>query len=466
MHVIGAYEPGWKVAIHGSCICNEIIALSNRHLIDRSYIRFNPGYFKRMCKPLLARLPQDVTPMSYYDIINHYSCGKKKVYIRALEKIRAVGYDRRWSYVKMFVKPDKYAESEIHAKAPRAIQYRDPAFNLLIARFLKPFEEQFYKSDDIAKGKNVQQRARICIEKYQMFEQPLVIMLDHSKFDSTVNVEHLKMKHKAYHRCFNNSALKNLLKCQLKNKGFSKNGIRYTIKGTVMSGDYDTGLGNTLINWLVLHSWCRKIKHEVFIDGDDSLVFIDRRDFSKLSFDHFEKMGFETKMEITTDLQQAEFCQSKIIFGQIPCFVRNPYRMISHSNVSLKRYPAKLWPNILAGRGICELVLNRGIPIGQHLGAYYLVPGLKPIWDPEDFYKFKINKDTVACEITDEARYSYYEAFGIDINQQLAIEQSFSNAKMKFNSYTTDEKYEQIFESWQSLPTTKEEAQTKYCNEF
>lgn len=155
----------------------------------------------------------------------------------------------------MFVKPDKYPEAAIRDKAPRAIQYRSPMYNLLIGRFLHVYEHALMEKLDgpsqtpfLAKGYNNQERAQILMEKISMFKNPQYICLDHSKFDSSISAELLKVEHLVYWKQFKNKWLRHLLKYQINNRGYTKSGIRYSIRGTRMSGDYNTGLGLSLIH--------------------------------------------------------------------------------------------------------------------------------------------------------------------------------------------------------------------------
>lgn len=453
--VNNAFPGTYRVATHASCICNEVRALYNRHLVDRTTIKFESSYFKRMTRKVVRELDmRHISPVGYYNIINGYHGSKRNAYLRALDNIRLIGFDKRWTYVKMFVKPDKYPEDACLDKAPRAIQYRSPEFNLLIARYLKPIEEAFYSMTSpggfrfVAKGLNNVQRAEELCRQAATFDNPCFVLLDHSAFDSTINTTHLNETHKFYEKLNNSRTFRSLMRHQLNNKGFSKHGIRYRIKGTRMSGDYDTALGNSFINYVVLRSWLRnhQVRGEILLDGDDSIVTINRSDLHRLDFDHFERCGFETKVEVVYDISEVEFCQSKYLPTNPPRFSRNPLRALSRLNISLRDYHGKGWARYQAGIGRGEMATNIGVPVMYAVGEKLAKLSSKPIYDTDIAYKIQV--DMTPIPITDEVRDAYYRAWGISPSQQVAIESSYT-------PFVRARPFE-LIQSFLSLPTNAE----------
>lgn len=428
-----AYTSTYRVVTHAGCICNEYRALTNRHLVDRSYIKFDASYYRRCARKVVRELDSaTIDPVSYFDVISGYTGPKRKTYLRALEDINTYGFDKRWAYIKMFVKPDKYPAAKAAVKPPRAIQYRTPAYNLLMARYLKPMEEWFYQQTSpggfrfIAKGLNNVQRAELLRDQTLTFKNPAFILLDHAAFDSTINVDHLKSTHNFYKRLNPSRRLQDLLKYQLKNKGFSKHGIRYTIKGTRMSGDYDTAFGNSFINYVVLRSWLRynQVKGEIILDGDDSIVVVERSDIARLNFDHFEKCGFETKHQIVYNINEVEFCQSKYLPTEPPRFSRDPIRALSRLNISIKSYHGSGWRRYQAGIGRAEMALNQGVPILYRVGEKLAALSQRPIFDTETAYKIQV--DTTFIPVTDAVRVAFWRAWGISPAEQLSIESDYT----------------------------------------
>lgn len=237
-----------QVNVHRSCVCNELIALHNRHLLDRKTETYDPEYMRAgivAAKRDFITYMDGTMPCTYWDVIKHYRGAKRAMYVRALDEIKVIGFQKQWARIKMFVKPDKYDAEKVLDKAPRAIQFRRPPFNLKLATFLKPIEERFYEYAPesngfrhiIAKGKNNEQRAQDLVDMSSDFEHPVYLLLDHCKFDSSVTIEHLRMLAKIYLAILPYKTLKMLLRLQIHNKGRTQGGIAYSIDGTKMSGE-------------------------------------------------------------------------------------------------------------------------------------------------------------------------------------------------------------------------------------
>lgn len=420
----------------------------------------------------MRNLELDVSPITYLKLVNTYSGGKRRMYLRAYEKVLAEGWRKEWAYVKMFVKPDKYPEGAIREKAPRAIQYRSPMFNLMVGRYLHAYEHKLMQYEDtgptsttfFAKGLNQQQRAEILMRKISAFKSPLFICLDHSKFDSTIDVELLKLEHLIYYRTFRSKRLRWLLRHQLANKGLTKSGIKYFVKGTRMSGDYNTGLGNSLVNYLCLRSWLdgSGVVGEILLDGDDSIVIIEADMRERLNEEHFSRFGFTTKIGYTTRVCEVEFCQSRLLPSG-PVMARNPFRALSHLAVSVKTFPPKVWPRIQQARGMCEFVGSSGVPILQAFGER-MMTGVKPLFLGDDLEKWKLARTSERRSVTDEVRLEFYDAWGLDPYTQELIEESFSDPHLlsvgnlsKNSDIYNDESLQAAAERWASLATNSGE---------
>ncbi|WAK79898.1 MAG: RNA polymerase [Tombusviridae sp.] len=419
---------GYQVGVHKTCSCNELVALHNRHLIDRQ-INFDLEYWKSQARMITSGwLFQDIERATLWSCVMAYSGGKRRVYAAAYRELLLTGQRATDTNITMFVKQDKYALCEVEEKMPRAIQYRSPRYNLQLASYLRPFEHVFYQMEGrgpsrtrvITKHLNKRQIATLFLEKAACFSCPIFISADHSKFDSTVNTSHLKMEHAVYDKCFKSKHLKKLLYHQLSNRGYTRSGIRYTIKGTRMSGDYNTGLGNSLINRVVLESWLYKIKHEIMLDGDDSVIIVEAHDLHLLKMDHFEKMGFITKMEFTEEITEVQYCQTRLVLGSHVTMCRNPWRALSNMAVTPKKYHPSVYRDWFSGVAECEASSNYGMPIYTSLMK---VVGKRVVKDEE--YHRKMQNEVVSVSDTVN-RVGFENTFGISIKLQLAIEERVS----------------------------------------
>lgn len=456
----------YAVNVHSSCVCNEYKALTNRHLVDRSSIKFNRALWMRVARETIKYYPKNLKKVSTMEVINCYKGGKKAAYLRAAENLRVNGYQEKFKVVSMFVKPDRYPEDDCVEKDPRAIQYRKMEFNLALSRYIKAFEHEIYatltmgvvsQTRVIAKGLNNYERAELMLDKDSYFSQPVYLLLDHSRFDSTINQTHLRTTHKKYQRAFRSNWLQKLLNAQLVNKGFSKNGIVYRAKGTRMSGDPDTGCGNTVVNLDCLIGFlsiCGIRKYDLILDGDDSVLWIEKTDLSKIRLEIFEQLGFMTKCEMVYDIIDVEFCQCKIIRAQRPVLVRNPLRMMSHTQVSRKIYPRHHIKHWLSGVGLCEMSSAQGIPVSQAYGAYLFKQSAKQIYDDDTRWKMELlNIQTKEIEVTAQARLDYWQAWGVPISLQLLLETSFPVVGYSDNkTHENVTAYWSLFSTYESLP--------------
>lgn len=432
--IISAIPGTYQVRIHNSCICNEEIALRNRHLVDRSYIPFNNALWKAAFSYSWKQLTNlECKYTSIWKIANSYSGGKRNQYLRAADRLEVESLMRKDAILKMFVKPDKMSLADIGEKPPRAIQYRSPKYNLVLASYLKDLEHQFYqistgpsKTHDIAKGKNLVQRAEDLITKSSYFKNPVFCNSDISKMDSCVRTEHQKECFRFYLNKFPSKTLKRVLYYQLNNKGYSKNNIKYKVKGTRASGDFTTGFENTLITWVCI----RYIAHiagvivELYVDGDDLVIIMESVDQTKFTIvlnSVFPKLGFEIKTSWVKDIQELDFCQSRVLLSDPPRMARNPVRALSNFNVSLKNYPSKIWPRLIQAKADCERYGNPGVPILQQLGIKFDRKA-KPMYDKEQEEILKMQSKAGNLLITDSVRNSYCIAWGLTPYEQELIE--------------------------------------------
>lgn len=435
LNVVSLNPQAYQVTTHSSCVCNEVVGLHNRHYpasVDETY---SVTYFHKHCFNLPVL--DDYKPTTKQEVVNAYVGHKKHVYTHALANLRQGLQLNRWTRISMFIKSDKYSRGSLESsdpKTPRAIQFRSPEFNLLEACKLKPYEHLLYKTLKspiglrvVAKGLNNVERATNIVEASAKFSHPVYILLDHSKFDSCVRVAHLKWTHKQYGRTIRNRFLRYLLSKTLRNRGRSKGGVRYTVEGGRMSGDFDTALGNTMINFMVLTSGVRKIRHHLLIDGDDSVLIMEAEDWDMLGEEkmktHCALMGFKTKVEITRDLWQVEFCRSKLIPADPPRFARDPVRALSNYSVTLKDYSGEARLRYLAGIGQGEMAASAGVPILQAYALSLSRAHTNPMYIEELAVAYGPPGEPLT--ISPEVRVWFQEQWGIAPDQQQRIESSF-----------------------------------------
>lgn len=425
---------------HKSCVCNEIVALSQRHQVDDGSRYTSKLDLKQYLRPLI----HPISSTSEDHIISRAVSSKKKLLKQAQETLAYLPLKESDGDIKMFLKDDKYHSTSRVAEflgqtaedsfgAPRCIQYRNKRYCLRLATYLHPIEEHCYAYRDwtntpiFAKGRNMYNRGQDLRTKWESFAFPKALLLDHSKFDAHVSEHLLKLEHWFYTKCNSSPELAYLLRMQLINKGRTKNGTRYITRATRMSGDQNTGLGNSLINYAILQSFVDhyNLKASCYVDGDDSVIIIEDEGKS-YDLSYFSQFGMVTKGDSTTNFSHVEFCQTRPVnLDQGWTMVRNPYRLLTRTPWTVKNIPQSKVLPYLASIGRCELALGMGAPIGQYIGQQLASLSNKHIETELEWVARQQNYRPRRAHLvppSSEARSSYTDAWGISADLQMEIE--------------------------------------------
>lgn len=370
-------------------------------------------------------------------IIHHASSRKKKLLEQAQQSLQEKPLCDKDGRVRMFLKDDKYHENKI--VAPRCIQYRNKRYCLRLACYLHPIESYVYTWMDrsgtpiFAKARNNNQRGQDIANKLAHFRNPVAISLDHSKFDAHVNLKLLDLEHKFYKSCNRNPELAYLLRMQRLNVGSTKNGTRYFTVGTRMSGDQNTGLGNSIINFVMTKSLFDHLKPCYYIDGDDFIIFVETEDAHLVDPELYKQFGMETKLDSSTSIiEEIEFCQSRPVLTNDGsyCMVRNPVRMLKRVQWAVGRMHPKHKINYITSVGLCLMSIGMGLPVAQFIGATMAALSGKYILTEYHYSASKQFKRPGKAHIVPpnyDVRLSFEKAWGISPHQQITIENSLIN---------------------------------------
>lgn len=422
------------VHTHKGCVCNEKVALQQRHQVDDG-ARADPVECQRL-KRVLKRHITRVIPASRQGIVNHYTGTKRREMEVAAASLEQTPVEKRDSMVRMFLKADKY-HGEV--SAPRCIQFRTKRYCMELARFLHPAEEAFYQQQDeyetyiTAKSRNLTQRAADLRAKWESFSDPVAILADHSKFDAHCSQQLLAVEHWFHKQCVSNadgrSKLAMLLSWQLDNRGNTRNGTTFRTKGTRMSGDQNTGYGNTILNYGMLKSWLldSKVGGSIYVDGDDSVIICERLDLPKLDGTYFSRYGMKTKIDYGFTFEEVEFCQTRPVFdGHSWRMVRNPERVLARLPWIVKKLPQNCHLRYLKSVGLCEVALSLGLPVMQAIGWKLATLTSAKYMMTDGHYQaskeFIKPWNVVPLDVSIEARQSYERAWGLTIQEQLQLE--------------------------------------------
>jgi hypothetical protein len=371
---------------------------------------------------------------------------KRERYIAALDKEfnGCVTGFVKWEYVKSKGNP-----------RPRIIQFRDPAYLAAMEPWYAPLEKAcshtpfaFTKHDKyvIAKGWNPHDRMLHILDKVSDLDDPVVICCDGSAFDAHQAKENLKLEWFFYKICLLlndiNFDITQLKKKQLKNRCFyrSREGtVKYTVDGNRMSGDRNTGMGNSILTVSYILSSLAAIdgkNYRFYVDGDD-FILLASRSFSHLVraaiISGFHRFGQDLKVEKTADLSDGlegiDFCQSRpvLIDGEWR-LIRNPYKVINGYSRNRRWFEnGELAKRYFSTISKPEIGYNAGVPVLQSyfLALLKVADGAAPLASESRRWWLRnshfLNPSPV-CECT---RTSFRKAFDISEVEQEFFEREF-----------------------------------------
>lgn len=391
--------------------------------------------FERMIQPTL--------PYTAEQFVGTYSGGKRKMYENALKSLDTIPLGRRDFFCKRFTKYEKRLKEKAVC---RIISARSPRYNIKLGRYIKRIEKKVYKAIDevfgytaVVKGCDGKVAASIIHDAWHDFSDPVGVGLDMKRFDQHVSVPFLKWEHRQYPKFFSQcekTELEFLLRKQLRNSGVCHtrdHSIKYTAVGTRSSGDMNTSCGNTLLVcamlWTYLHN--NNIRARVVNNGDDSILILERRDLTKLRNlpSEFLKWGFQVEVEDPVfTLEHIEFCQCHPVFTSRGwTMVRSHKAVLAKDAVCLHTYAnEKLSSGWLAAVGDAGCALADGVPVQY---AFYDSMRRGQRRDPRiqlDRYSglgaLAHGLKERASPITEDARVSYWLAFGITPEEQIQME--------------------------------------------
>lgn len=392
-------------------------------------------------------------PVNVGDYHMCYVGSKRALYERAAKRVALEGWRRSWSVLKTFIKHEKIPELAKRA-VPRVIQPRTPEYNVVVGRFLRHLEHPIYRIIDhvcggptVMKGYNAFEVGGHFVKAWSEFKRPVAVGLDASRFDQHVSRPVLEWEHSCYQMFYKGEEAKELghaLQCQLVNTGYADTPdgtYRYRKEGCRASGDMNTALGNCLIMCAMVHSYMASIgvSHwRLLNNGDDCVVIVEEEALAHLSTlpEWFDNLGFVMVVESPVRvLEEIEFCQSHPVFdGEHWRMVRNVRVALSKDATFLSGFGSESeyssYRYVVAQGG---LSLCSGLPMMQQ---YYKTFGRgaragtfrdKRVLD-SGFMRLADRLTPRLRPISDDARVSFWRAFGFTPTEQLAWEEVFEQA--------------------------------------
>jgi len=447
----------YEYLVHNSSLINVA-----RGLVERVYcVMDKTGKLVRPPKPVPGAYSSKLRDvgLAVSNIVGHcpqwtrdrfvssYTGSRRASYDRAAQTLDVQPLTKRDGYLSTFVKAEKINSTLKPDPPPRVIQPRGQRYNIEVGRYLKPLEPILMKAIDTLwgeptaiKGYTVEKVASILHAKSQLYKNPCYVGLDASRFDQHCSIDALKWEHSVYNNIFRDPYLAELLEQQLINHGaaYTPDGmIRYTVEGCRMSGDMNTSMGNYLIMSSLCYSYLKDVGVRASLAncGDDCVLVLEKSDLPKLTSlpRWFLRMGYTMKVEKPVyELEQVEFCQMRPVFtsrGYV--MVRRPDTVMTkdccvvRGGMTIPKL--KEW---LGSQRIGGLSLAGDVPI---LGAFYrCFPECATDMASEYSAPHKFQAGKQYGGVTAESRYSFWLAFGLTPDDQIAVE-----GELEYFQFTT-----------------------------
>lgn len=375
---------------------------------------------------------------------------KRRLYERAVGRLLS-GWSWpdvvRWSRIRGFIKWEKLPV-EKKRLVPRLVQPRSPEYNVLLGCYTKACEHRLYSDlaevagDDlpvVGKGMSSQELGEIIASKWGRYADPVCVGFDQSRFDQHISAAAMSYEHRYYQCYFHSSELDKLLKLQLKTSGVitCEDGfIKYTIDGGRSSGDMNTGCGNTIVQFAILHSYCENFHFSrlpsFLVNGDDSLIICERADLHLLDGlpDFCADLGFVLTVEPPVFiLEQVSFCQMNPVWnGKQYVMMRSFPRCVEKDSFIATKVSPVDFPAYLASIGEAGVAINAGVPVLQEFYLWLQSHSSRRVEIEDGGLTYWSRGLTAkAMPITEEARVSFYNATGVLPEHQEALERAYKH---------------------------------------
>lgn len=404
-----------------------------------------PGLVKRRLmtfRKKLVHVTGRTAKLSTSEFVEGYVGRKRRLYQQAADSLDDMPLRKKDAYIQAFIKDEKTNLTRKDDPCPRIIQPRSPRFNVAIGKHLRPMEHaifrgigRVFRSTTVMKGLNASERGKQMSRKWHRFQQPVALMLDASRFDQHCSYDIISWEHSVEEAiAIEREELSQLNRWRRVNKCFARapgGGFSYSLRGTRMSGDMDTAMGNCLTMCGMMWSFVTDMgveKFEFANDGDDGVLFVELKDLGVL-LEHysgyFRELGFTMKLEgVAHELEHIEFCQSRpVLAPEGYRVVRDPRVCVGKDSLSLRRTTET--GSLLELRnavGWCGAALAGDMPV---FNRYYasMINGDAPIREYTTGMQFLSHgMESRFSEPTPETRASFHKAFDLSPDDQVALE--------------------------------------------
>jgi len=388
-------------------------------------------FVKRWCKRNLTPLAPDADFSFETWLSNTGFTEARKQDLRAIfellhcDPFYAIGELEK--VVDCFVKDETYDTY----KYSRGIYSRTDYFKILVGPVIKLIETEIYKSEYFIKKVPVSERPAKIMEMFTV--DAFYAATDYTSFEGhfvpmvmqaiECTMYEYMIQYLPCRDWFTSTFIKTIL-------GTNKCNFYYfvlKIKGTRMSGEMNTSLGNGFSNLMIMLFICEERGIPTppgYVEGDDGIFrFLNKsnvpteRDFAEL--------GFTIKIEWHTSLSTASFCG--IVFSEDDLNnVTDPISAMLSFGWSTRRYgrskPSKL-KELLKAKSFSMLYSYPGCPILRSLAEYGLrvTQGSRMLFSPENQYE----RDKVISMLEYITRNPIFDSIKVGMSTRILVSERY-----------------------------------------
>lgn len=474
-------SPPTELGVYNANLDNGYRACAERYFTCKTSEGFQPALpvhrDEWINTPELCKFLDDVlgeltlAPVaSTAEVVNAYTGPKRAAYARAEIAYLRDGLVEKDTFITMFQKKEK----QPLGSAPRVINPRTQKANLVLGKYLKKNEKNYFNAIAAAmgqdmtviKGIDIADQAVELVKLWNDVNSPVAVGGDAKKFDMHVSRAALEYEHLFYllpyydgnaRACLEAYRVVQQQECpvcpteegfpelswilarQLHNRGkayFDDGSLEFDIEGTRASGDLNTSLGNCLLMCAMQSAWADRVAVPIKLanNGDDCVTFLESRQLDKWmsgQVDFYARLGFRMEIEAPVyEIEEAEFCQSRaVLIGGEYRMIRNPATLVTKASMCLQPITSfthlRKW---MMAVGTCEGHLSNGVPVLESFARALRRNGVRC----SNKLVRSVSKDTsrTLCKeapigISSETRLSFFKAWGITPTQQLLLERHY-----------------------------------------
>lgn len=446
-------------------VINPIPARKNEQTMKR-FKKFVRGWIQTNLVPLAADSDTSVeTWLSSTD----YPDWRRRELAEIASAQSQTDIEERMFQCKSFLKYETYAEY----KNPRTINPRPDQFKVFSGPIFKLIEKVVFQMPEFIKKVPLGERPDYIMENVYV-PGSMYFVTDYSSFESSFTPDvldacELQLYDYMTSRLEGGKTWSKIIRKALMGKQTLRFGVATVeTKGTRMSGDMCTSLGNGFTNMMLMlfagHEFGLGKMRAVF-EGDDGLGCFER---GIPNADFFEELGFTVKMEVVSELFEASFC-GMVFDPDARQKMNDPFKFFANLGWTSSQYlgarNSKLM-GLLKAKAMSGLYEWKGAPMIPHLCIRIMQLAGKYDWRVvykqrgingwlREWYDEISKADLTFEEPKIETRLLFERRYGIDVQTQIRFEQrvkSFELGPLDLWEITFDKTWEENWSRYISSP--------------